>query len=157
MLTGKYQFVLFYGLVVTFASVSTALFYDYPLILGIPIALAIVYFAFFHLDYLFEFVVLFTPLSLNFEDLGDFGGIGFYMPTEPLLLGITFLVIVRSLVKRRLDKAVLSHPLSLAILFYLGWTFVTCLMSSDIAVSFKFFLSKLWFVVPVFYFGATYS
>jgi len=156
MLAGKYQFVLFYGLVVSFASVSTALFYDYPLILGIPIALAIVYFAFFHLDYLFEFVVLFTPLSLNFEDLGDYGGIGFYMPTEPLLLGITFLVIIRSLVKRRLDKAILSHPLSLAVLLYLGWTFVTCLMSSDIAVSFKFFLSKLWFVVPVFYFGATY-
>jgi len=156
MLAGKYQVVLFYCLVVSFASISTALYYDYPLILGIPIVLAIVYFAIYHLDYLFEFVVLFTPISLNFEDLGDYGGIGFYMPTEPLLLGITFLVIIRSLVNRRQDKAILSHPLSLALLFYLGWTFITCFMSSDIAVSLKFFMSKLWFIVPLFYFGTTY-
>ena len=156
MLAHKYRFFWFYFSVLGFAGISTALFNDFPIVLGIPIVLAIVYFAIFHLDYLFEFVVLATPLSINFENLSDFGGIGFYMPTEPLLLGITVLVLIRSLVNDRIDRSVLSHPLSMAILFYLGWTLITCFTSSNIGVSLKFFLSKLWFIVPIFYFGATY-
>ena len=104
MLAHKYRFFWFYFSVLGFAGISTALFNDFPIVLGIPIVLAIVYFAIFHLDYLFEFVVLTTPLSINFENLSDFGGIGFYMPTEPLLLGITVLVLIRSLVNDRIDR-----------------------------------------------------
>ncbi|MDG2331178.1 MAG: hypothetical protein P8M05_06265, partial [Flavobacteriales bacterium] len=44
----------------------------------------------------------------------------------------------------------------MALLFYLSWTFITCLTSSDIIVSLKFFVSKLWFILPVFYFGLIY-
>ena len=74
MLARKYRFFWFYFSVLGFAGISTALFNDFPVILGIPIVLAIAYFAIFHLDYLFEFVVLATPLSINFENLSDFGG-----------------------------------------------------------------------------------
>lgn len=156
MTARPYQIVLFYLLVLSFAAVSTGLFFDFPLLLGVPVALAVVYFAIFHLDYLFEFIVFCTPLSLNLEDLGDLGGIGFYLPTEPLLLGVTALLIMRSLVKKRISNELISHPLSLALMFYLGWIFITSLTSTDVVVSLKFLLAKLWFIVPVFYFGLTY-
>lgn len=156
MIAGKYQLVFFYFTVLSFCAVTTSLFFDFPLLIILPIALATIYFVIFHLDYVFEFIVFCTPLSINFEKLGDYGNIGFYLPTEPLLLCVTGLIIIRTLVKNRLPVSLLSHPVSMAILFYLSWTFITCLTSTDIVVSLKFFLSKLWFILPVFYFGLVY-
>jgi len=152
----RYQIVLFYFLVLSFSAVATAVYLDFAVLMVVPVALAVIYFAIFHLDNLFEFIVLCTPLSINLEQLGEFGGIGFYMPTEPLLLGVTGLLIIRSLVSGRLNRSMLTHPISLALLFYLSWIFITSLTSTDIMVSMKFFVSKLWFIVPIFYFGLTY-
>lgn len=156
MAASRYQIILFYFLVLSFSAVSTAVFFDFPFLFAVPIVLGVIYLAVFHLDYLFEFIVLCTPLSINLEQLGQFGGIGFYLPTEPLLLGVTLLLILRSLKKRRLDTKLLTHPISLALMFYLAWIFITMLTSTHILVSFKFFISKLWFILPIFYFGLTY-
>ena len=156
MVAKRYQIVLFYFLVLSFSAVATAVYLDFAVLMVVPVALAVIYFAIFHLDNLFEFIVLCTPLSINLEQLGEFGGIGFYMPTEPLLLGVTGLLIIRSLVSGRLNRSMLTHPISLALLFYLSWIFITSLTSTDIMVSMKFFVSKLWFIVPIFYFGLTY-
>lgn len=119
----------------------------------LPIVLLIVYAAFFALDKLFLFVVFCTPLSLNLEAL-DIGGIGLYFPTEPILMGIMLIFLYKQLfgdIKR--DNRVVSHPITIAILFNLSWIFITSLTSEDPLVSFKFLLSRLWFVVPVYFFG----
>ncbi len=47
----------------------------------------------------------------------------------------------------------MRHPISVAILFYLGWSFITCLTSEMPLISFKNFIAKLWFIIP-FYFVA---
>ncbi len=156
MLSARAQIILFYLLILSFAAVSSAMFFDFPLLLTLPLVLAVIYAALFHLDRLFEFVVLCTPLSLNLESLGEFGGIGFYLPTEPLLLGTTLLLFMRGLVKQRINRELLSHPLCIAFYFYFAWLFITSLTSSNPMVSFKFLLSKLWFIVPVFFFGLNY-
>ncbi len=119
----------------------------------IPFALLAGYAAFFALDKLFLFVVFCTPISINLQELGV-EGIGLYLPTEPVLLVIMFMYLYKlSFGKFERDKRILTHPITLAILFHLVWIFLTSLTSEMPLVSFKFLLSRLWFVVPCFFFG----
>ena len=119
----------------------------------LPLVLLVIYAAFFALDKLFLFVVLCTPISLNLESL-SIGGIGLYLPTEPILLGIMFIFLYKQLFGNvKHDPRIPSHPVTIAILFNLAWIFITSLTSEDPIISFKFLLSRMWFVVPVYFFG----
>lgn len=115
-----------------------------------PIVLLIVYLAFFKVDYLLFFIVFSTPLAINLENVG--GGFGLSLPTEPLLFGILLLFIFR-LTYAGYPKKLAKHPVSIAIIFYLAWMFITMLTSSEPMVSFKFFVAKLWFIGPMFFVG----
>jgi putative inorganic carbon (HCO3(-)) transporter len=77
-----------------------------------------------------------------------------YLPTEPLLAGLLLLYVLKYLMGDRIDLKVLRHPVTLAIYFHLAWLFITSLTSSDILVSFKMLVSRLWFIVG-FYLVAT--
>jgi len=119
----------------------------------LPIALLVVFAALFALDKLFLFVVLCTPLSLNLEQL-NIGGIGMYLPTEPILFGIMLLFLYKQFFgKIKKDERIVNHPITLAILFNLSWIFITSLTSEDPLISFKFLLSRMWFIVPIYFFG----
>jgi putative inorganic carbon (hco3(-)) transporter len=52
-----------------------------------------------------------------------------------------------------IDKKILYHPVSLAIIFHLLWMTVTTLTSSMPVVSFKATLARFCFVLVYFYFG----
>ncbi len=119
----------------------------------IPFALTLVFMAFFQLEKLMWFIVFTTPLSLNLEELAV-GGIGMYLPTEPLMFGVMILYLLRLIQQTDLDKKLIYHPITIAISFNLAWIFITSLTSEMPVVSFKFLLARLWFVV-CFYFLAT--
>lgn len=120
---------------------------------AIPFALTLIFMAFFQLEKLMWFIVFTTPLSLNLEELAV-GGVGMYLPTEPLMFGVMILYFLRLLQKTDLDKKLIFHPITIAISFNLVWIFITSLTSEMPVVSFKFLLARLWFVV-CFYFLAT--
>lgn len=118
----------------------------------IPAALLIALFALFSLDKLILFVVFLTPLAINLQDLD--GGVGLSLPTEPIIFGIMLLFIVKQLYKKTIDTAVMNHPITILIIINLIWIFITSITSEIPVVSFKFLISRLWFVI-VFYFLAT--
>jgi len=128
------------------------LFHNFYYFSLLPLALAVVYFSFYKTKELLFFVILTTPLSLNLEEL-SLGGIGFYLPTEPILFGITIILSLQLLLRGNYDRKILNHPVSLAVIFYLIWLFVTMLTSSDKIISVKFLISTLWFVVPLFFYS----
>lgn len=105
-------------------------------------------------DKLLLLVAFFTPLSISLEDMADLGGIGFHLPTEPLMFGLLLLLILKGATKKKWDSQILLHPISIAIYFNLVWIFITCLTSSMISVSFKFILSRVWFVAVCFFMAA---
>jgi len=47
----------------------------------------------------------------------------------------------------KFDRDILVHPVSLAIFFSLFWMFLTSVTSTMPIVSFKFFLTRIWFIV----------
>ncbi len=124
------------------------------LIFAIPFVLALVLFAFFRPEYVLYLVVLTTPFSINLEEL-EMGGIAFYLPTEPLLFGLTVLLLLGQLYRPIIPPDIIRHPLSKAMILYLVWMLVTSITSVDPLVSFKYLLSHLWFIIPLFYAGAT--
>ncbi len=78
-------------------------------------------------------------------------GVGVSVPTEPLMLGVLLIFFLKLFYENTVDRKLLRHPVTIAILINLGWILITSLTSELPLVSFKFLLARLWFVVP-FYF-----
>jgi len=119
----------------------------------LPLGLALVFMAFFNLDKLMWFIVFTTPLSLNLEDL-SIGGIGMYLPTEPLMFGVMLLFFFKLIHEKTFDSKIIKHPITIAILINIVWLTITSLTSEMPVVSLKFLLARVWFVV-CFYFITT--
>jgi putative inorganic carbon (hco3(-)) transporter len=120
----------------------------------LPVVLFILYLAFVSIEKLVYIVVFFVPVSLPLELYAPTLGFNLQLPTEPILAVILVLFLFRLLYERKFDRAVLLHPISLAIYFNLVWVFMTSVTSSMPFVSFKFLISRLWFLAA-FYFIAT--
>ena len=153
MIAQRSQQIWFYSLAVLFAALNAAfLYFDFPYLSLLPFALLVVLTAVYRLDLIFWTVVVTTPLSLNISELTpiDFG---LYLPTEPLLFGILFLFSIQLVLRNNYDRKILSHPITVIIILHFIWMFITAVTSEDPLVSFKFLLARLWFVVPVYFFG----
>jgi len=118
----------------------------------LPAVLAIVFLAFFNVEKLMWFIVFTTPLSINLEEL-SLGGIGMYLPTEPLMFGIMILFFLKLIYDKGFDLRILKHPITIAIFIYLGWIFLTIFTSEMPIVSLKFLVSRLWFIVCFYFIG----
>ncbi len=127
---------------------------EFYFVLLLPFVLAVVWAAFFKLEYLWYFIVFFTPLSVNLEEL-KLGGIGMALPTEPLLFGVLILFFLKLLSGKSIDKRIFTHPISYVIDAYLAWMLLTSITSEMPIVSIKFLITRLWFIAS-FYFIATH-
>lgn len=83
-------------------------------------------------------------------------GFGLFLPTEPLFFGLMVLVLAYQFRAKIIPSYLFSNGLVISIIVYLSWLFITSCVSTHPIISFKFILSKLWFIVPIFGFGALY-
>ena len=116
----------------------------------LPLVLLIVILFFFALDRLLLIITFLTPLAINIRDYEH--NLALSLPTEPLLLGALCLFFIKIFFSRDIfPSRFLKHPVTIAIIFYLIWMFITSVTSEIPVVSFKYLLSRLWFIIP-FYF-----
>ncbi|HET6990941.1 MAG TPA: O-antigen ligase [Bacteroidia bacterium] len=115
----------------------------------LPPVLLVVMLAVVSLDKLILFAVFLTPLSINLAN--NEIHLGLSLPVEPILAGILFLFVLRIIHQQKFEKKFLLHPVTVSIFLNLAWIFITSITSELPVVSFKFFISRLWFVIP-FYF-----
>jgi O-antigen ligase len=116
-----------------------------------PLGLMAIYFAIYETEKTFLALAFFTPLSINIEEWTQ--SLGLFVPTEPFLLGFMMLVILLQSRKGFIPKEVWTHPIVLSVMAFLSWALITSITSSDPVVSFKFVLSRLWFVIPMLLLG----
>ncbi|HAG06073.1 MAG TPA: hypothetical protein DCG68_04345, partial [Cryomorphaceae bacterium] len=131
--------------IVTACSVATETY----LMAAIPFGLLMVIWAFYSLESLLLCLVAITPLSITLKDQGF--NVGVSLPSELILAGITLFLLLRFLQNGQLPWRVLRHPVGMAILIQLGWMGLTILTSEMPLVSFKAWISRIWFVVPLFF------
>ena len=131
----------------------TAIFIYYEIywILLFPIAVAFALLPLYALDKFLLFIVFLTPLSVIIENK-DFN-VGLSLPTEPLMFCALLLFLFKLIFERKYEAKIINHPVTLAVLFSLTWTFITCFTSEMPLVSFKFLLSRLWFIIPFYFLG----
>ncbi|MFM7730983.1 MAG: O-antigen ligase family protein [Flavobacteriales bacterium] len=129
------------------------LYHDFYYALLIPFGLLVLWAAVYHLEWLFFFVTLCTPLSINLEDL-KIGGVGMYLPTEPLLAGMLILLVLKLLSGKSIDRKILQHPMSYVIYAYLIWMALTSITSELPLVSFKFMATRMWFIASAYFIAA---
>jgi len=125
--------------------------YWFSILPGVLLILLIYIFA---LDKIYLIIAFFTPLAIDISEISFSKlDIGLSLPTEPLLFGLMFLFIIKLFFDKHFDRRIFTHPVSLSLYFYLLWMFLTSLTSEFPLVSFKFFLARLWFVIPIYFFG----
>lgn len=97
------------------------------------------------------FIAFATPLSINLEEL-DLGGIGVSLPTEPMMVGLMVLFLLKSAMQgNTIDERVWRHPITWIIVAQLVWMAVCIIPSSMPLVSVKFFTARLWFVCTMYF------
>lgn len=123
-------------------------------LVSVPFILFAIYLSVLSLDKFFFAAIFFIPLSVPLQLFAPDLGFNLQLPTEPMLIVITFLMCFKFLYNSSFDRKVILHPVSVAILVSLSWILITTLFSSMPLVSFKYLLSRLWFIIP-FYFLST--
>ncbi len=117
----------------------------------IPPVLMVVYMAITRLDNLLLFCVFLVPLSVNLSS--DEIRLGLSLPVEPILIGVLILSAIRVLYSGKVNYEFLRHPVTIAIAVNLSWILITSMTSQMPVVSFKWFMARLWFVVPFYFLG----
>jgi len=121
----------------------------------VSFVLFLVWLAFTSLDKFLYLIVFLVPLSVPLSEItGDRAGFDFSLPTELMLAGLMILFFLKYLRGERPDLRILRHPLTIAVYFNLAWIFITSFSSSIPLVSFKFLISRMWFVVSFYLIAA---
>jgi len=116
----------------------------------IPTAgVAVCYFLIYFPKHVFISLAFFTPISVNIEEYTE--QLGLFLPTEPLLIGLTLLGLATYLLKHEARSSFHKEPIAIVLLLYLSWIGVTCITSSHPIISLKFLLARLWFIIPCFF------
>jgi len=117
----------------------------------IPLVVLIIMLAIYSIEKLVYILAFFVPLSLPLSEFIPSLDVNLFLPTEPLLFGLLILFIAKLLYEGSFDKRILTHPVSIIIYLQLLWIFITSLTSTMPVVSFKFLVSRLWFVATFFF------
>ncbi len=118
----------------------------------LPAVLLVILLAFYQLDRLLLLITFLTPLSVPLSEISQLP-FDMFLPTEPLLFGVLILFLFKLIDKQPFDRAIIRHPVTLTIYFYLGWMFLSSLTSIMPIVSLKYWLSKVWFVAAFYFLG----
>lgn len=98
------------------------------------------------LTYLLFLILLFAiPLSMEYQ-LTTF--LGTDLPDEPLMWILTPLVALLAIHERKKISFLIHSPISVLLLFSIGWTSITILFSEAPVLSIKFLAAKIWYIIP---------
>ncbi|MDG2425198.1 MAG: O-antigen ligase family protein [Flavobacteriales bacterium] len=129
---------------------AVAIAMNYLFFAALPLVLAALALALVRRDLLMWAITAMVPLSMSLEDLG-IGGLGLYLPTEPLLFGLLLLFLLDRIGRIPMQNEVMSHPITRIIAAMFIWLLLTTITSFDPLVSLKFTIARAWFVVGFFF------
>ncbi len=152
-LTGSNQRItILYMLSAIFIGLNCYLiFRDIYWLLFFPLFLIILYLYFYSLDKVLLLITALTPVAINITQF-EFN-VGVSMPSEPMMLGVLLIFIIKLFYSNEVEKKIWGHPLTIVIGLQLMWMLITSMTSDLPLVSFKHLLARLWFVVPFFILG----
>ena len=147
------KLLLFYIAVAIFLAIGFYLLHAresyWYLFYALPLVFVVVYYYFISLDKIVLLITFTTPLAVTLSDSSL--GATLSIPAEPLMFGVLVIFFVSLLLGAHYDRKVSRHIVSYLLYFNLLWMLFTAVTSTMPLVSFKYFISRLWFVVPFFF------
>lgn len=125
-----------------------ALFKDNYIISVVPLLVLCVVLCVVRLEYMFLGMALLTPFAVN---VSLFPQMQLSLPVEPMMILFSAVFLFRIALTGAYDFRILRHPVSVMLLLSLLWMLVTSVLSRIPEVSFKYLVSRLWFVIPFFF------
>ena len=122
--------ISFFIILLFIISNSILIYFDFYYLLALPLLVLLGYLYIYHLDIVFLIIVFCTPLSFNFENLA-IGGIGFYFPTEPMLLVFSCIFIFKSILNTNPENKInyFKNPILFLVLIQIIWIFFSSITS----------------------------
>lgn len=122
------------------AAFSTEMYY----LAMIPFALLIAYVAIINFKLLYFILLASIPPSIEYYFSSS---LATDLPDEPLMIGLMLITLVYLAYNyKALPKGFFLHGIMIAVGLHLLWIFVSAMNSVNQVVSFKIFLSKMWYV-----------
>jgi len=130
--------------VIFLLSLLVALFTENFYLLLIPFVVLLLYAGWNNPRFIFLVLLFSLPFSFEYNFTPT---LGTDIPDEGLML-LTSLVVIALLIHNRkaYTRSLVSHPLFILLLLHLIWIVTTALVSTDHLVSFKYVLSKSWYL-----------
>ncbi|MCF0211027.1 MAG: O-antigen ligase family protein [Bacteroidales bacterium] len=113
----------------------------------LPLAVLGLILIFWKFYYSVFFVAFLTPLSIFIRNTN----VSFTLPTEPMLVIIMLLFLWEYSFSKKYDRKLIKHPVTMWIIVSLLWIAFTSVFSSDILVSVKHLVARLFFVIPCYF------
>ena len=129
--------------------VALAIAYEFWYAFLLPPVLLVVWLTLYRLDWAMWIIVFATPISVNLTDLT--GGAGLSVPTEPMLVLVTLIALIKMILQGEFERNIIRHPISIAIYLYLIWMLFTAITSQLPLVSLKQLATRIWFIVPYYF------
>lgn len=151
-MTDKVKLYWVYGISIAFIIINMILILnEFYWSLLLPLVVVVLLMYIFALDKLLLLITFLTPLAIVIRNMDV--GIGISLPTEPLMFGVLVIFVLKLFSGFHYDKKALTHPISITVFISLSWLLITSFTSEIPIVSIKFFLARLWFVVPFYFVG----
>tara|TARA_B100000427_G_C15504384_1_gene593282 strand:- start:647 stop:2089 length:1443 start_codon:yes stop_codon:yes gene_type:complete len=129
---------------------SISIYFEFMWLALLPVVIILLWWSIKRMDLFIGALLIAVPLSLNMQEF-SYSMPGLYLPTEPMLLGLLILFILRSCKGYPVDKRIFTHPITYVIGCMMLWMAITVVTSYDMLVSIKFFISRSWFIVGFFF------
>ena len=147
---GKYKLPLVYLVSLLYVAANAYMIYkDHYWMLALPLLLVLLWTYIYRLDIILLLIVGLTPVAVNIVQFEL--GAGISLPTEPLLFGVLVIFILKLFYNNDFEGKIWKHPVSVLILIQLSWMLLTSITSQIPLVSFKYLLSRIWFVIPMYF------
>jgi O-antigen ligase len=123
--------------------------YEYYAYAFVPLALLGLTFLKYKFNKGLFLIALLTPFSMNMVLNKD--GFTLSLPSEPVMILMMVAFLWTILFEGKYSTDYFKHPISISIFIYFLWAIISSCFSTDVLVSFKFIVARLWFVVPMFF------
>ena len=150
----KNNLFIVFSAVIYSLSLLFFIIHDNYLLLVLPIVITVILVSVFNFKNLFFLLFFCTPISVSLADVTGISSVDMALPTEPILCGLMILSILFIIYHYNSFKDMLTNPITLLIILYLFWMFITCITSTMPFVSFKFLLTRIWYILPMFFIGS---
>lgn len=140
-----------YGIALSFVAICLIAFaFDFLYILALPFVVFAAWVFVTKPKYILYFLAFSTPLSVHLIE-ERISTINLSLPTEPLIIGLFVVVLLKLLKSKSLRLPEIQTLLSILIITDFSWLLFTAFTSTMPLISAKYVLSKAWYLV-VFYF-----